>query len=77
MGDEKLIPVEEVLDDMCCNPNGGIIARAARDYYKLHYATPEERRMMDFEDNMGFICGVVFLVGAVLGTIIGALTING
>ena len=43
---EELVPIERVLDDMY-NPDGGMVADAARSYYYEHYATEAERMMMD------------------------------
>lgn len=48
---EEKIPVEKVLDDMY-NPNGGIVAWSARDYYYDNYATDEEKAEMDREDRI-------------------------
>lgn len=66
------IPIEQVLDDMN-NPNGGIVSYAARDYYYLTYATPEEKKKMDREDMwqtlfaIAFgVCFVVLIVAAIV-----------
>lgn len=47
---EDLLPLEKVLDDMY--QDKGIVSMAARDYYKLHYATEEEKRAMDRQDKI-------------------------
>lgn len=67
MNEEK-IPIEKVLEDMY-NPNGGQVAMSARDYY-IHYATNEEKRMMDIEDDIRFIIGCLLLLFFVVGTVI-------
>ena len=49
--DEKdLIPIERVLDDMCSDTSG--VSSAARDYYRMNYATDEEKIEMDKEDRI-------------------------
>ena len=49
--DEKdLIPIERVLDDMCSDISG--VSSAARDYYRMNYATEEEKIEMDKEDRI-------------------------
>ena len=49
--DEKdLIPIERVLDDMCSDTSG--VSSAARDYYRMNYATEEEKIEMDKEDRI-------------------------
>jgi len=66
------IPIEQVLDDMN-NPKGGVVSYAARDYYYLNYASPEEQKKMDREDlwqtifAIAFgICFVVLIVAAIV-----------
>lgn len=44
---EKLIPVEQVLEDMY---NDGYAQSIARDYYYQNYATPDEQATMRRED---------------------------
>lgn len=67
---EEKIPLEQVLDDMY-NPNGGMPAQAARDYYYNNYATDEEKQKMDAEDRrfdrilkfiVGLFCGFIIYV---------------
>ena len=49
--DEKdLIPIERVLNDMCSDISG--VSSAARDYYRMNYATEEEKIEMDKEDRI-------------------------
>ena len=45
-----LIPIERVLDDMCSDISG--VSSAARDYYRMNYATEEEKIEMDKEDRI-------------------------
>ena len=45
-----LIPIERVLDDMCSDTSG--VSLAARDYYRMNYATEEEKIEMDKEDRI-------------------------
>ena len=45
-----LIPIERVLDDMCSDTSG--VSSAARDYYRMNYATEEEKIEMDKEDRI-------------------------
>lgn len=56
-----LVPVDKVLKDMY-DPNGGPISWAARDYYYIHYATPEERNIMDREDRFDDILTLLFWI---------------
>jgi hypothetical protein len=50
---EDLIPIEKVLKDM--KFGGGIVSEAAKDYFRIHYATEEERRLIDREDRLNTI----------------------
>lgn len=45
-----LIPIEKVLDDMCSDISG--VSSAARDYYRMNYATEKEKIEMDKEDRI-------------------------
>lgn len=71
---EVLIPIERVLDDMY-NPNGGMVADAARSYYYEHYATEPERRMMDHEDKVNqtvaYIIMGLYVLSVIAGIVIG------
>lgn len=67
---EEKIPLEQVLDDMY-NPNGGMPAQAARDYYYNNYATDEEKEEMDRSDRrfdkilkfvVGLFCGLMLYI---------------
>ena len=49
---DKLVPVERVIDDMYSDDT---YSHAARTYYYVHYATPEERVQMDREDRRAAI----------------------
>lgn len=53
-----LIPLDRVLNDMYSD---GIVADAARSYYYQHYATEEERKVMDREDKMHKVCAFIFV----------------
>ena len=61
---DELVPLLQVLDDMYSD---GYIRYAARDYYKTHYATPEEVKSMEREEKIEFI-----VAATVLGIIAGA-----
>lgn len=54
---EDLIPLEIVLNDM--ENDNGMVASAARDYYKLHYASEEEINQMEKEDHDNYIFSCV------------------
>ena len=72
---EDLVPLEQVLDDMY-DPDGGIPAIAAREYYYEHYASEAERRMMDAEDkaNQRFAIGFMAFVGILaVGSIVAGI----
>lgn len=75
-GDKKedLVPKSQVLLDME-NPDGGMIALAARDYYYQHYATPAEREMMDAEDRrntwIARIIGFLFMSAIIFALVKG------
>lgn len=67
---DKLVPVEQVLDDMYSD---GYAQSAARDYYYRHYATPEEQEMMRREDKMTdrccalfWLCYIALIVAAII-----------
>lgn len=47
---EDLIPVKEVLEDI--KRGDGIVSSAARDYYRIHYATDEEKIAMVRQDKL-------------------------
>jgi hypothetical protein len=71
---QRMISVEQVLSDM--SGDDGIVSRAARDYYRVHYATAEQRARMDREDRWALIgvyalllCAVAACVFAVVGGI--------
>ncbi len=69
--DDDRVSREQCLNDMC-DPNGGIIADAARKYYYEHYATENERKMMDAEDrkNEGI---AKFVFGLITGVLLYAI----
>lgn len=50
---EDLIPLEIVLNDM--ENENGMVASAARDYYKRYYASEAEVKKMDKEDHDNYI----------------------
>ena len=67
--EEKLIPVEQVLNDMY---RDGHAHSPARDYYYQHYATREEQEMMQREDKttnrycaVFWICYISLIVVAI------------
>lgn len=55
------VPVQKVLEDMY-NPDGGLIALAARDYYYQNYANEEERKSMDREDKIQTAVAIIFII---------------
>lgn len=57
---ERLIPKEVVLADMYTGD--GIVSSAARDYYRLHYATDDERTAMDRQDKLTSV-GAMMIYG--------------
>lgn len=61
--EEKLIPVEQVLDDM---HNDGYAQSIARDYYYQHYASPEEQAIMRKEDKARDRFCAIFWIGYIL-----------
>lgn len=61
MGEDGLIPEEEVLDDMYSDM--GMVSWAARDYYYTHYATPEQREQMDQEDRVSAWVALAIMFG--------------
>ena len=48
--DKNLVPKESVIRDMAFGD--GLVSASARDYYRTHYATEEEKRIMDREDRL-------------------------
>ncbi len=66
---EEKVPIERVLADMY-DPDGGLISNAARDYYYLHYATPEEQVRMDKEEKFQTRFTSLITIGAFLFPII-------
>lgn len=69
MTEEKLIPLERVLDDMY--QDKGIVSWAARDYYYENYATEEEKRQMDIEDKIQTIVAWLFVLSIPVMGLIG------
>lgn len=68
----KLVPVEQVLDDMYSD---GYAQSAARDYYYQHYATTEEQAMMRREDKIADRCCALFWLGYI-GLIVTAIILG-
>ena len=60
-----LVPIEQVLDDMY--QDKGIVSKAARDYYKVHYATKEERIDMDKQERRECVVSLIFLCSVGIG----------
>lgn len=56
---EDLIPLEKVLDDMY--NESGTVASGARSYYYMHYASKEQRSIMDREDKIDNILAIVLI----------------
>lgn len=67
MTHEKLVPLAQVLDDMYGDK--GPVSWAARDYYKAHYATEEERKALDREEKVGLIFSICVWGAALVGLI--------
>lgn len=63
---DDLIPLEQVLDDMY--QDKGIVSMAARDYYRLHYATEEEKRAMDRQDKLTTIGAALIWLFLIVGS---------
>jgi hypothetical protein len=59
------IPLEQVLNDMY-NPKGGLVSEAARTYYYIHYATPEEQNRMDKEEKIQTLFALIVVIGLIL-----------
>jgi len=51
------------------NPDGGLAAMAAKDYYYEHYATEEERKAMDRHDNLIAAFGILLMSAVVADAI--------
>lgn len=63
--DVNIIPVERVLDDMYSDISG--VSLAARDYYRMNYATEEEKIEMDEEDRIANkLTAIVLIIPAVM-----------
>lgn len=59
--DSDPVPVQKVLEDMY-NPDGGLVALVARDYYYQNYASEEERKSMDREDKVQTAVAIIFMI---------------
>lgn len=59
--DSEPVPVQKVLEDMY-NPDGGLVALAARDYYYQNYANEKERKSMDREDKIQTAVAIIFMI---------------
>jgi hypothetical protein len=55
----ELIPLERVLDDM--SEDNGLVSAAARDYYRMHYATEKEAAAMLRHDRILFVLGLILV----------------
>ena len=71
MKNDEKIPVLQVLDDMYGDK--GLISWAARDYYKAHYASPEEAQQMEREEKRQFIFAVLFVASIPVMLIVSAV----
>ena len=63
---DGLVPLDQVLDDMY--QDKGIVSMAARDYYRQHYATEEEKRAMDKQDKLTTICAALIWLFLIVGS---------
>lgn len=70
--EDVIIPVEKVLDDMY-NPDGGLVAMAARDYYYTYYATPDQKVKMDKEEKRQKVYTCLFEIGILIFVAIGII----
>lgn len=59
--DPKPVPVQKVLEDMH-NPDGGLVALAARDYYYQNYASEAERKIMEREEKFETTFAIIFMI---------------
>ena len=59
--DSEPVPIQKVLEDMY-DPDGGLVALAARDYYYQNYADEEERKSMDREDKIQTAVTIIFMI---------------
>jgi|GEM_PF-4586403 len=67
MTDER-VPVLQVLDDMYGDK--GPVSWAAKDYYKMNYATPDERKSLEREERAEFIFAACVWVAAIVGIVV-------
>lgn len=65
---DNKIPSYQVIRDMY-NPKGGPVKWVAREYYKQHYATPEELKQMRREEIDEMIFSMAILIAIILLTI--------
>ena len=68
--EEKLVPVERVIDDMY---SGNAYSDAARDYYYINYADDEERERLDFEEKIANIISYSIIIGFIVIIILGGI----
>lgn len=75
--DSEPAPVQKVLKDMY-NPDGGLLASAARNYYYQNYASEEERKKMDREDKIRTTIAIIFAIAylGILGFAVGSSFLN-
>lgn len=59
--DPDPVPVQKVLEDMY-NPDGGLVALAAKDYYYINYASEAERKIMEREDKFKTAFAIIFMI---------------
>lgn len=59
--DPEPVPVQKVLEDMY-NPDGGLVALAAKDYYYQNYANEAERKIMEREEKFQTVFAIIFVV---------------
>lgn len=59
--DPDPLPVQKVIEDMY-NPDGGLVALAARDYYFVNYASEAERKIMKREEKFETTFAIIFMI---------------
>lgn len=52
------VPIEKVIEDMS-NPDGGMVAYAARDYYETHYTNNDDIKTSSH--NRKYYCMIILL----------------
>ena len=68
--EEKLVPLEQVIEDMY---SGNAYSDAARDYYYMYYVDEEEMVQMEFEEKLVNIISYSIIAGIILIIVLGGL----